>query len=83
MRSRERRIDEEAAALWREVFREPPPVRADGRTMLDVITQSLPEATYERFVSPHLRPSQVVFPRRSRTGALKATRSAAGGGSRS
>jgi len=63
MRDREQQIFEEASALWRELFGEPPPIRADGATLLDVIMKSLPERGYERLVSPYLRPSQVKGPR--------------------
>jgi len=63
MSRRDERIFEEAAALWREVFGEPPPLRADGRAMLDTIMHSLPEVRYEHMASPHLRPSQISRPR--------------------
>lgn len=66
MNGRDERIHEEAAALWRELFGEPPPIRADGPMMLDIITKSLPERGYERMTSPHLRPSQIAGPRRQR-----------------
>jgi len=62
MTGREDRVYDEAAALWRELFGEPPPIRADGGTILDVIMKSLPERRYERLASPHLRPSQVKGP---------------------
>jgi hypothetical protein len=58
---RDERIQEEAAALWRELFGEPPPIAADGGMMLDVIMRSLPEAGYQRLQSPHLR-DNVVMP---------------------
>jgi len=63
MRDREQKIQDEAAALWRELYGEPPPIRADGGTLLDVIMRSLPERGYERLASPHLRPSQIDGPR--------------------
>ncbi|HEX4709943.1 hypothetical protein [Phenylobacterium sp.] len=62
MVTREQRIYEEAAALWREVFDEPPPARASGSAMLDIITRRLGEIAYERLRSPHLRPSTIVGP---------------------
>lgn len=65
MSGRDDRIYLEAAALWRELFREPPPIRADGATILDVIMKSLPEKPYDRLASPHLRPSQIARPRAS------------------
>jgi hypothetical protein len=63
MQGREDRIYEEAAALWREVFGEPPPIRADGGTLLDVILKTLPDRGYERMASPFLRPSQITGPK--------------------
>jgi hypothetical protein len=63
MNGREQRIYEEAAALWRELFGEPPPIRTDGETLLDVIMRSLPDPDYDRLASPHLRPSQITRPR--------------------
>ncbi|WP_395670626.1 hypothetical protein [Phenylobacterium sp.] len=53
----------EAAALWRAVFGEPPPVEAEGELMLDVILRSAPAADYDRLSSPHLRPSAIARPR--------------------
>jgi hypothetical protein len=69
MEDREQRIYEEAAALWREVFGEPPPVRADGATLLSIITRSLGDKSYERLRSPHLRPSTIVGPGQPRDSA--------------
>ena len=63
MRDRDQRIYDEAAALWRELFGETPPVRLDGTALLDAITKGLPETRYERLASPHLRASQITGPR--------------------
>jgi hypothetical protein len=63
MRDRNQKIYEEASALWREMFGEAPPLRADGRTLLDVIMKSLPEHRYQRLASPYLRPSQIKGPK--------------------
>jgi hypothetical protein len=62
MASREQRIYEEAAALWREVFDEPPPPRVGGAAMLEIITRSLSDVSYNRLRSPHLRPSTIAGP---------------------
>ncbi|HEX3367716.1 hypothetical protein [Phenylobacterium sp.] len=62
MEPREQRIYEEAVALWREVFHEPPPLRTDGTTMLEIIMRCAGPPPYERLHSPHLRPSTIVGP---------------------
>ena len=63
MDGRNSKIYEEAAALWRELYGEAPPVR-DGVMLLDIITQQLPETGYHRIRSPYLRPSTITGPRR-------------------
>ncbi len=65
---REIRIYEEAAALWRELYGEQPPVR-DGSLLLDMITQGLTPTEYERLRSPYLRASTITGPRRNVVGA--------------
>jgi hypothetical protein len=62
---RDERVEAEAGALWRELFGEPPPIRADGAMMLDIIMRSLPEKSYERLSSPYLRPTQIALPGQS------------------
>ena len=62
---REDRITDEAAALWRELYGEPPPIKADGAMMLGIITRSLPEKGYDRISSHHLRPTEIVMPRQA------------------
>ncbi len=62
MDGREAKIYEEAAALWRELYGEQPPVR-DGSLLLDIITQKLPLGDYDRLRSPYLRPSTITGPR--------------------
>jgi hypothetical protein len=62
MDGREDKIYEEAAALWRELYGEPPPIRADGAEMLDVIMRTLPDMSYDRLRSPHLRPTTIAYP---------------------
>jgi hypothetical protein len=60
---RDDRIYQEASALWRELYREPPPIRADGGMMLDIITRTLPVEGYDRLRVPHLRERDVTLPR--------------------
>lgn len=67
MDGQDSRIYEEAAALWRALYDEQPPVK-DGSTLLDMITQSLPATKYERLRSPFLRPSTIVGPKRDEAG---------------
>ena len=60
---RDDRIYQEAAALWRELFRDPPP-KANGEALLDLILKRLPDARYDRMRG--LRPSiDVVLPKRA------------------
>lgn len=68
MDRRNNQIYEEAAALWRELYGEAPPVH-DGAILLDIITQRLPAKDYYQLRSPYLRPSTITGPRRSGTGA--------------
>jgi hypothetical protein len=66
MDRRDSRIFEEAAALWRELYGEAPPV-VDGAVLLDIITKQLPAKVYYRLRSPYLRPSTITGPRHSET----------------
>jgi len=61
---REHRIRKEAAALWRELFGDPPPDGADGGDMLDLILKRMPDSGYDRLKSPHLRPTNIAMPKR-------------------
>jgi hypothetical protein len=62
---RDERIYDEAAALWRGLYGEPPPSEADGAMILDLIVSGLPEADYNRLASPFLRPTNIAFPKAS------------------
>jgi hypothetical protein len=64
MATRDDRITQEAAALWRELFGSAPPPSADGAAMLEVITGALPDLRYDEMRSPYLRPSLISGPRR-------------------
>lgn len=63
MPGREQKIYEEAAALWRSLYGEPPPREADGTMILDMILGELPDASYSRLATPHLRPANICFPK--------------------
>lgn len=60
---RDDRIYEEAAALWRQLYGEPPPREAGGADLLGLIVGGLPDADYNRLQTPHLRPSAITFPK--------------------
>jgi len=62
MPGRDQKIYDEAAALWRLLYGESPPT-ADGGVILDLILDHLPPSEYERLSTPHLRPSNIVFPK--------------------
>jgi hypothetical protein len=68
MSGRDAKIYREAAALWRELFGEAPPTAADARSILEMITRRLPESSYERLRSPHLRASSITWPKRRDAG---------------
>jgi hypothetical protein len=61
---RQTRIDAEAQALWRELYGEPAPSAACGAELLEIILGQLPEASYERLNSPHLRREDITWPRK-------------------
>lgn len=64
MPGREDKIYEEAAALWRQLYGEPPPpTAADGKVILDLILGGLPDADYEKLATPHLRRTNITFPK--------------------
>lgn len=59
------RIAEEAEALWRALFDEPPPAGADGLDLLALITARAPlPPDYERLARPRLADRNIVWPRR-------------------
>ncbi len=43
---RDEKLDVEALALWLEMYREPPIVRADGTELIDAMIKSLPHVPY-------------------------------------
>jgi hypothetical protein len=60
---RDDRIYQEAAALWRELYDEPPPRDAVGTDILGMIVGGLSDPDYERLANPHLRASNITFPK--------------------
>lgn len=60
---RDERIYEEAAALWRQLYGKAPP-DADGIEILKRIVGGLPDPSYRRLTTPHLRPANICFPKR-------------------
>lgn len=60
---REDRVYEEAVALWRQLYREPPPANACGADILEAIVGGLGKADYNRLQSPGMRASDVTFPK--------------------
>lgn len=65
MTAREKRIAAEAAALWRELYQEDPPARADGAEMIERMLDRLPPVAYDRLNTPHLRRGAMSWPKRS------------------
>ena len=64
MTGRNSKIQQEAAALWRQLHTEPPPEGADGAALLELILREHPAPGYERLANPYLRPSVIAFPKR-------------------
>jgi hypothetical protein len=64
MSARKKRIESEAAALWRELYHEAPPAM-DAGEMLEQMLSRLPTASYERLNSPFMRRSAMSWPKRS------------------
>jgi hypothetical protein len=59
-------IYQEAAALWRAAFPEPPPAQADGASLLYIIVARAGMASYERLSSPYLRAATIAGPGQAR-----------------
>ncbi len=68
MSTRKERIKAEAAALWRELYREGPPPFEDAGELLELILNRLPTVGYEQLASPHLRRQTLSFPKRAAAG---------------
>lgn len=60
---REDRIYEEAVALWRQLYGDAPPHQAAGSEILGMIVGGLADADYNRIQTPHLRPTNITFPK--------------------
>jgi hypothetical protein len=63
MPGRDDKIYEEAAALWRQLYGEPPPQVSDGAVILDLILNDQAPGEYDRLATPHLRRSNITFPK--------------------
>jgi len=63
MSGRDERIYQEAAALWRELHGDAAPAPTDAETLLQMITVSLPDVSYDRLCSPYLRPATITGPK--------------------
>lgn len=65
MSTRTARLEAEAAALWRELYGEPPPAEADAGEMLDIMLRRMPAISYDRLSSPYMHRAAVSWPKRS------------------
>lgn len=63
MLSREKNIELEAQELWRALRKDSPPEGLTGSDLLLLLVAQAPELRYDRYVSPHLRESQIARPR--------------------
>lgn len=57
-----RKIGDEAAALWREVFGDAPAPPGDASEVLARLLENLPEIGYRRFTKAALVDSNIVWP---------------------
>jgi hypothetical protein len=65
MSSRQKRIEAEATALWRELYKDAPPAHGAGAgDILDLMLRRLPDVSYERLNSPYLRRNTMAWPKR-------------------
>ncbi|MFN3514274.1 MAG: hypothetical protein ACK41C_14595 [Phenylobacterium sp.] len=62
-RDRAGRVHAEAESLWLALFGESPPEGLDGEILLQIAVARVASPDYDRFHSPHLRPSQLTRPR--------------------
>ncbi len=63
MLSREENIEQEARDLWRTLRKDSPPEGLTGSDLLLILVAQAPELRYDRYISPHLRESQITRPR--------------------
>jgi hypothetical protein len=62
MPTREQAIDREVRELWCALRTDPPPCTPMGSEMLHVLIGGAGHLSYDRLISPHLRPSQISRP---------------------
>jgi hypothetical protein len=63
MGGRRRRIDEEAAELWRSLHDGPPPEGLDGPDLIAAALKDVGIANYNRLANPWLRDRNLVWPK--------------------
>lgn len=56
------KINQEAVALWAEVFGSTPPASADSGSLFQALLESLPPLGYDRFTRPELGDGGLVWP---------------------
>ena len=62
MTPRDQSIDQEARELWRTLRADPPPENLTGSELLRLLINRSAAPSYDRLVSPFLRPSQISRP---------------------
>ena len=66
MQPRETRLYEEAAALWREVCDEAPPIGVSASALLSLAVERARDVGYDRLVSAYLRENLLSRPLKDR-----------------
>lgn len=56
------RVGQEASALWAEVFGSAPDSAVDAASLMQRLIESLPSVGYDRFTTPALQDSDLIWP---------------------
>lgn len=62
------RVGQEASALWTEVFGSPPEAAEDAASLMLRVIEGLPSLGYDRFTTPALQDSDLVWPLKGEAG---------------
>lgn len=63
-----KRAGQEASALWTELFGSPPETDTDTSSLIQRLIENLPSLSYDRFTTPALQDSDLVWPLKGEAG---------------